>query len=98
MGWIDADAHVHESARTWSYMEGEDAQFQPISFERVAGAGGIASAGGMSNQLLLFDAPWAMRNPTPMNIGTLMRPGSSGALAEQGIAVGDRVPVAPGAK
>ena len=29
MAAIDADAHVHETERTWEYMDGSDRQFQP---------------------------------------------------------------------
>ncbi len=30
MPTIDADAHVHETEKTWEYMEGSDARFRPV--------------------------------------------------------------------
>lgn len=36
---IDADAHVHETERTWEFMEGSDAQYKPFT---VVAEGGSA--------------------------------------------------------
>ena len=30
MPTIDADAHIHESDKTWDYMEGSDEKFRPV--------------------------------------------------------------------
>ena len=32
MGWIDADAHVVESPRTWDYLMPSEAKFRPMLF------------------------------------------------------------------
>lgn len=39
MATIDADAHVIETDETWSYMEGDDLKYRPVTMAPVEGAG-----------------------------------------------------------
>ena len=39
MGWVDADAHVVESPRTWDYLEPADQKYRPALFDPNDGSG-----------------------------------------------------------
>src|SRR2546423_13820711 len=38
MGWIDADAHVVESPRTWDYLTPSESKFRPMLFQPEDGS------------------------------------------------------------